>query len=218
MKLLLAPHPDDETLFATYTLLEHHPLVVFCYPGAPRHGTPEQRMTEAAAAMRILGCDFLPPPDGDLEATLALYDPEHVWAPYPEPGGHSAHNRIGDLAVELWPGKVTWYTTYTTDGRSRNGDAVEPLDGWETLKLRALSCYQSQITNRGTAPHFHRGLEEYVVRPPVPVQREAVALPVERIPDEADDRVACPDCEKTFATAAGLKIHRTKVHPREEAA
>ncbi len=215
MKLLLSPHPDDETLFAAYTLLEHHPLVVFCYPGAPRHGAPEQRMAEAAAAMQILGCDFLLPPD-DLESALAVYDPSQVWAPYPEPGGHSAHNRIGELAVSLWPGKVTWYTTYTEEGRSRVGEPVAVLDGWETLKLRALSCYQSQITNRGTAPHFHRGLDEYLVQPPE--LKVVMAAPVEPIPDEADDRVSCPDCDRTFATAAGLKIHRSKVHSRKEAA
>ncbi len=165
MKLLLSPHPDDETLFAAYTLLEHQPLVIVCYPGAPRHGSPETRLAETGQAMRLLGCDWLPPPSGDLEATLALYDPEHVWAPLPEPGGNSDHNTVGELAVELWPWKVTWYTTYTAEGRTTVGDRVETRDGWETLKLRALSCYQSQIKHSGTRPHFHRGLDEHVVEP-----------------------------------------------------
>ena len=34
--LLLAPHADDETLFACYTLLRHRPLVLLCFPGAER--------------------------------------------------------------------------------------------------------------------------------------------------------------------------------------
>ncbi len=167
MKLLLSPHPDDAELFACYTLLEHNPLVIVCYPGAPRHGSPETRLAETGQAMRLLSCDWLPPTAGDLAATLALYDPSHVWAPLPEPGGNADHNTVGELAVELWPGKVTWYTTYTGDGRSRNGEVVQPLDGWETLKMRALGCYRSQLEHSGTRPHFERGLDEYVVFPTV---------------------------------------------------
>jgi len=171
VKLLLEPHPDDAVLFAAYTLLEHSPLVMVCYPGAPRHGSPETRLAETGAAMRLLGCDWLPPPAGDLEATLALYDPERVWAPLPEPGGNSDHNTVGNLAVSLWPGKVTYYTTYTDDGRT-TGEPVEKRDGWEALKMRALACYRSQLEHSATRPHFERGLDEYVVHPTVE-QREA---------------------------------------------
>ncbi len=165
MKLLLSPHPDDESLFAAYTLLEHHPLVVVCFAGASRHGAREQRLEETAEAMRILGCDWLPPPDDDdLEMYLLGFDdPSHVWAPLPEDGGNSEHNLVGELAAEIWPGKVSWYTTYTETGRTREGTYVAPRNGWNTLKLRAMSCYQSQIDNPGTRPHFHRGLDEYVV-------------------------------------------------------
>ncbi len=198
MNLLLSPHPDDETLFAAYTLLEHHPLVVFCYAGAPRHGAREQRLAEATAAMNILGCDFLPPPEGDIEQHLrALAEPSRVWAPYPESGGHSAHNLVGNLAAKLWPGKVTWFTTYTADGRSRVGEPVEVREGWETLKLRALSCYQSQLDHPGTRPHFHRGLDEYLVEPPV------------------EEQAVCADCGRSFKSAHGLSVHRAKAHPEE---
>ncbi len=230
MNLLLAPHPDDETLFAAYTLLEHHPLVVVCYPGAERHGASEKRMAELADAMRVLDCDWMPPPAVDLESSLRCYDPEHVWAPYPEEGGHSAHNRVGELAVELWPGRVTWYTTYTEEGRSTAGALVSPKDGWQEIKVRALNCYASQIAHPGTRPHFKRGLEEYLVQPAderntvtsyrerlkagvhtAPKAQTATATVVSE-PDVAVEEFVCNICDRKFTSEHGLKIHRTKAH------
>ncbi len=227
MNILLAPHPDDETLFAAYTLLEHHPLVLVCYPGAARHGAPETRLGELADAMRVLGCEWQPPDDGDLETRLSqIPDVDHVWAPYPEDGGHSAHNRVGELAVELWPGRVTWYTTYTVDGRSTAGERVEAPLAWQELKVRALNCYASQIAHPGTRPHFKRGLEEYLVQPAderndVTSYRERLKAGVHTAPKaEAAVAVAEPEtaefvcdiCDRKFTSEHGLKIHRTKAH------
>ncbi len=241
MNILLAPHPDDETLFAAYTLLEHHPLVLVCYPGAARHGAPETRLGELADAMRVLGCDWLPPPDEsvDLDGHLRAYGAfaEHVWAPYPEEGGHSAHNRVGELAVELWPGRVTWYTTYTEQGRSTAGALVSPKGGWQDLKVRALNCYASQIAHPGTRPHFKRGLEEYLVQPAderneVTSYRERLKAGVHTAPKAATATMTvtgewstgeqletvdvagfvCDICDRKFTSEHGLKIHRTKAH------
>ncbi len=235
MNLLLAPHPDDETLFAAYTLLEHHPLVLVCYPGAARHGAPEKRLAELADAMRVLGCEWMPPPTvSDLATYLdEEFDPEHVWAPYPEDGGHSAHNRVGELAVELWPGRVTWYTTYTEEGRSTAGALVSPKDGWQELKVRALNCYASQIAHPGTRPHFTRGLEEYLVQPAderndVTSYRERLKAGVHTAPKAATAAATtvaesetvereraefvCDICDRKFTSEHGLKIHRTKAH------
>lgn len=126
MKLLLSPHNDDETLFASYIILRESPLVVTVLDGAhKRHNpTPEARVVESKNAMKVLGADYehlwlpLDAPAWQESAALRiegldLVDVEHVWAPFPEPGGHRHHNRLGELATRLWPGKVSFYSTYT---------------------------------------------------------------------------------------------------------
>jgi len=164
MKILLAPHADDETLFACYTLLREKPLVVLCLPGAPRHGSPEVRRGELAKAMALLGCSWislahLP----DLEEALARFSPAHVFAPLPEDDGNREHNLVGELAARLWPGDVTFYTTYTSSSRTTLGYPVPAEPEWPELKRRALACYESQAANRGTREHFLRPLDEYLV-------------------------------------------------------
>lgn len=165
MKLLLSPHYDDETLFASYTLLRHHPLVVFCFAGSPRFGSRDTRIGEAKAAMSVLGCQWQEDEDGDLGERLAGFSPETVWAPFPEPDGHHDHNRVGVLAARLWPDRTAFYTTYTTNGRSTAGVPVATEPGWADLKRLALACYESQSSNPATRPHFDRPLDEYVVNP-----------------------------------------------------
>lgn len=176
--LLLSPHNDDEALFASYICLRHRPRVLVVFDGGYRahFATPEERAAESAAAMEILGCEFehlaFPVDTRDWEPIrqrLALEkDPDQVWAPLPEPCGHRHHNRLGEAAVQLWPGKVSFYTTYQVedDGwpvRSVVGDPVPVEDGWPELKRQALDCYVSQINGKGTRMHFERPLEEYVV-------------------------------------------------------
>lgn len=174
MNYLLAPHSDDESLFAAYTLLRHHPLVFICFNGRRRkHYVPEEvREAETAAAMEVLGCEFKhlhvrsDPPDWVYlsELLVSLAEPDHVWAPLPEHDGHSHHNGVGHMALELWPGRVTLYATYTMHGgKSMLGTPVPPEDGWEDLKRKALTCYESQLAREGTRPHFERALDEYEV-------------------------------------------------------
>lgn len=169
VNLLLAPHHDDEALFASFICLGQKPLVVVCFTGSPRHGPPEVRRAETAAAMDVLGCrwiDFTDANDDQLSMRLrALPHPDRAWAPLPEEGGHSQHNKLGEIAQKLWPGRVMFYTTYTEQGRSTCGDPVDVQPGWEALKRRALACYPSQMKRPGTRVHFERPLDEYVVTP-----------------------------------------------------
>ncbi len=165
MKLLLSPHFDDESLFAAFVCLREQPTVAFCFDGAPRHGSFKERSEEAAAAMAVLNCNWiaLRATPETLTDELAIFDPEHVWAPWPEPGGNSEHNYVGDLAAGLWPDKVSFYTTYTDAGRTVQGARIMDQRGWHGLKLEALSCYRSQIKLPATRPHFMRLQDEYLV-------------------------------------------------------
>lgn len=159
----MSPHFDDETLFASYICLREHPLVLFCFDGAPRHGSFETRWAEAQKATAILGCESLALRESpeNLTERLSSFDPEHVWAPWAEDGGIWEHNIVGDAAQFLWLDRVSFYTTYTPDGRTTLGTPVEPLPNWIGLKRSAIGCYQSQLTNRLTRPHFERGMDEY---------------------------------------------------------
>lgn len=180
MKLLLSPHNDDEALFAAYAILRERPHVVTCLDGAlKRHMRgPKQRVAESAAAMRVLGAagyEHLGMPldvqDWDvIRDQLAEHQPERVWAPLYEDGGHRHHNLLAMTAIRLWPGKVDFYSTYRVDEdnwphRSDLGDCfhVETADGWEEIKREALDCYVSQIEQDGTRMHFERDLDEWEV-------------------------------------------------------
>lgn len=175
MNLLLSPHNDDEALFASYTLLRARPRVLVALDGGRKkhYPLPAARAAESAAAMAVLGCDFehlgFACEDADwdaVEARLRLEDePEHVWAPLPEVNGHRHHNRLAGLAVRLWPGRVSFYSTYTMVDdwpvRSRVGELVDAELGWDELKRRALGCYATQIASPGTSMHFDQPLDEY---------------------------------------------------------
>lgn len=171
MKLLLAPHFDDETLFAAFICLRERPFVAFCFDGAPRHGSFDVRYGEACGALRILGCEgsalrATPDTFGDtLAQLLILQNVEHVWAPWPEPGGNSEHNLVGDVASVLWPDRVSFYATYTDAGRTTTGDLVMPEPEWIPQKKAALACYRSQQRLAGMRPHFENPLPEYVIEP-----------------------------------------------------
>ncbi len=166
MKILLTPHADDETLFACYTLLRERPNVVLCFAGAERHGGLEVRLAEFEAAMETLGCSWISvadEPEENLEEVLTRFGAEHVYAPLPEPDGNDDHNLVGELAARLWPGKVTFYTTYTPGARTTQGQPVAAEPSWDALKRKALDCYRSQQAIPGIRAHFTRPLDEYLV-------------------------------------------------------
>lgn len=187
--LFLAPHNDDETLFGAFTLLRYRPHVIVCftsalqdsprYPGGPISSST--RYLETVAALTALGLDpskesgyeQWPYPDNeslDVEAfetelryVYELHQPEVVFAPVVEAGGHEQHNTIGRIALEVFGDRVRPYLTYTwPNGRSK-GQEVEFEPHWPALKLRALSCYESQIQSPATGSWFiDAPIREYV--------------------------------------------------------
>lgn len=179
MKLLLSPHNDDEALFASYICLREKPFVFTCLDGRRKkdYPLPADRVEESMNAMEILGCEYehlwVPLAYEDWQSCvkrrieLKHIDPEHVWAPLPEPGGHDHHNRLAELATRIWPGRVSFYSTYTQDAegvhRSTQGNKIYAEPHWQAMKRTALQCYKTQIANEGTAMHFERPLDEYEV-------------------------------------------------------
>lgn len=182
--LLLSPHNlgDDETLFASYLCLMYEPHVIVClrsarmadpnYPG----GMPisaETRELETAAAMEVLGCtweqwqilDNYPRGwERQLRAKLSTLDPDLIFAPAPELGGHQQHNVIGEMASKLFGDRTQHYLTYTSAGRSTDGVQVPHPPGWVDTKRQALSCYRSQAEHPATKHWFEQeDLREFIV-------------------------------------------------------
>lgn len=190
--VLLAPHHDDETLFAAFQILRVKPLVIICTRALvqeqrgytfQRDGetlpiTPLQRELETAAAMDVLGVEWeqwdipdnqggtMHPLRNKIEALAADY--YHCIAPAFEPGGHDDHNLVAAYANVAFESdednRLTRYLTYTrSHGRSTGGQRVEFEPGWPALKMRALACYESQIQHPSTRDHFMGDLWEYTV-------------------------------------------------------
>jgi LmbE family N-acetylglucosaminyl deacetylase len=173
--LLLAPHNDDEVLFACWTLLRHQPHVIFCTRAAHDY---ERREKESEAVMELLGLDWtqLPisaaQPDWEqVEVYLNgwanarpygdLLDQFKVFAPAHEEYGHEQHNEVASLAARVFGAdNVTHYMTYERGhGHSSTWNEVPYEPYWLAVKLRALSLYETQIANPDTRPWFCEYLE-----------------------------------------------------------
>jgi LmbE family N-acetylglucosaminyl deacetylase len=173
LKLLISPHNDDGPLFAAFTLIREKPLMLtvldsYIQPARGHVGCDaETRRAEDFAACAILNAavtflgfrDDRPDWRGVEAAFRTMEVPEMVWAPAIEDGGHEHHNRIGELAAKVFP-RVTFYATYTKAGKS-TGTPVPYEPAWIGKKLRALSCYESQIALKCCSPHFIREQSEY---------------------------------------------------------
>ena len=175
--LLLAPHGDDETLFAAFTCMRYGKRlhVIVCTQDADEK-MRGVRSLETSRAITLLGCTHhewpMPADQWDRETAkmwlegwasekLFAQRIEQVFAPAIEPEGHEQHNAVGLLAQDVFGDRVTHYLTYAPDGvRSRYGVEVPPPTAHEiALKLRALACYESQITNPATRPWFFELLD-----------------------------------------------------------
>jgi LmbE family N-acetylglucosaminyl deacetylase len=186
--ILFAPHNDDETLFAFYSMLKHRPKVIVVLRsfrqlteqgGPPYH--VRERETEAVVA-EMLGLEYEQwgYPDnggtswGDVAVEMENYivggGYDTVIAPAWEENGHEDHNAVGLIAVGLcnaFEFELVRYLTYRRgEGRSTHGVPVDHTAEEEFMKLQALGVYESQMNHGPTAPWFPGGhyemLDEFV--------------------------------------------------------
>lgn len=163
--LLLAPHADDESLFAAYLAQRHeaHIAVVF----------DEGRENELWRAARSLGCGYTQlravkgmgheNVETFLQGLAQGWDDnvERIIAPAIEDYGHLEHNMVGELAEIVWPDReVIRYRTYAPRGTRSHGNPVEPdHPDFIMRKLEAMACYRSQILEEATRPWFYQLLD-----------------------------------------------------------
>lgn len=175
--LLIAPHNDDETLFAAFHCLSAHPHVIIVLRSQVqewRYGiTAATREAETLQAMEVLGCAWEQWNHLDDDPDWALierkliewrdvFDCDRVFAPAAQLNGHAHHNAIADIAARVFDSRiVTSYLTYTKAGKSV-GQPVAYEPEWVTRKLAALACYRSQSSLANCAEHFLREQFEYV--------------------------------------------------------
>lgn len=163
-----SPHNDDETLFGAYTLMRYRPLVIVCFKSKvqEQYGiTAETRERETQLALLALGVPSwsqwnIPDHDAPLQYGQLLDNmdradiacqPQRVWAPAYEEGGHSQHNAVARAAHEIFEHRVMNYYTYVRGvGRTTKGAEVQAEAHEVARKMRALACYESQIAE---GPH-----------------------------------------------------------------
>ena len=165
--VLFAPHSDDESLFAAYTVIRHQPMIVICFPSVRDYGDTDVRLVESKKAAAILGGGTVQQWDGgDLVAQMRALDkqlhPERVFAPHRE-ASHPDHVAVADAATAVFGDRVTRYHTYDAGGRV-TGRPVPVEPGWRELKQRALACYRTQIEHPRAGAFIERlmaDLDEY---------------------------------------------------------
>lgn len=167
--LFLAPHNDDEALFAAYTLMRKKPLVFIITDAhiqtnrGEKGCDAETRWNESKKAMEILGCPVIRLGIKDYELVLAnlinffqftLSGFDEIYAPAMQ-NGNPHHDIVSEAAKYVWGDKVKYYSTYAFGEFFTKGNIeVIPTEEEYQLKLKALDCYQSQINLPSTAEHF----------------------------------------------------------------
>lgn len=176
--ILIAPHNDDEALFASFTCLREKPLVIIVtdswkqFNRGEKNITAEARRQESIDGMTVLGCavHFLAIPDNKLTRTelrkkLREFHPTTVYAPAIQ-GGNAQHDLVGATALECFP-NVIQYTTYSKASDYTTGEAeIIPTPEELELKNQALECYRTQMSYERTAHHFHavKGKSEWLIK------------------------------------------------------
>jgi LmbE family N-acetylglucosaminyl deacetylase len=167
MNLFLAPHPDDEGLFGTFTLIREKPLVVICTDSWIQFNrgediTADQRWEETKEAMKLLDCAVIRLGIRDdcvdewvVKDKFSRFEGfQTIYAPAIQ-GGNPQHDLIGRIAKEIFGEKTKQYTTYSPTELYTTGTfEIVPTPEELELKNRVLTCYKSQIKLVSTAPHF----------------------------------------------------------------
>jgi len=176
MKILLQPHDDDAFLFACFAAIREQALIVTVFDSyvQPSRGIPgtsaRERERETNRACIVLGLlwkrlnfrdDEMPTLHqvaSRLGEVVGPLNGHEIWAPADEAYGHPQHNLLAPLGDHH-------YLTYTERGKSTCGREVPFEPAWVGLKLRALSCFESQFqAATGCVEHFiGRSLREYEI-------------------------------------------------------
>lgn len=119
-------------------------------------------MQVLGAPVMFLGLSDADPNAEGLEAQLRqfFHQPEMVYAPAFEVNGNPQHNLVAEVAGRVFQ-RVTYYMTYTAEGKSKSPKRVSYEHDWPLKKLQALLCYESQIRLGNTQEHFLRDQMEY---------------------------------------------------------
>ena len=170
MNLLLEPHQDDATLFASFYCLRYRPRVVTLLRSRVQELrgtgiTDAERCLENARAMEILGCPYeqwnfsddepdWPLMEDDMYDLREPLEPELVFAPAYESGGHAQHNMVAEIASRVFGDRVRPYLTYVRGQQRTKGVPVPFEPHWPQVKLLALASFGSQIREPSTRDWF----------------------------------------------------------------
>lgn len=191
MKLFIAPHNDDETLFGAFTILREAAEITvavvydsFVQPSRGHiHADMLTRRGETVAALEeLLGkgtnrYNFCGVSDLDVSVAgvelalraLRAYENKHkritdVFLPAFAAEGHQQHNLVNQLGREVFDDGerlIYEYTTYTGGRRQTSAHPVAIQHEWVAKKLRALACYTSQHEIDNCRPHFLGAIDEF---------------------------------------------------------
>ena len=138
--LAIDVHGDDLSLFSAFTCLRDEPLVVVV-----NQTVPTDEIDEAMSELGLQWRGWDQRPHSGVT---------HVIAPAYHPEGHLEHNVAAGLAAD-WRVPITFYATYAPRGQRTRTDNEVPYEPWMVArKLRALSCFESQIEQESTRPWF----------------------------------------------------------------
>lgn len=172
--ILFAPHPDDEALFAAYTIMREKPLVVIVTDAYIQSNRGEigcdadTRWQETMRAMEILGSPVIRLGIKDFEldyhqfgAFLAksLSGFEKIYVPALQEGNYH-HDIVNRAARAVFGDRCVEYSTYSKGEFFTKGNKeVVPTEEEFDTKKRALNCYSSQLNLPSTKPHFDAAID-----------------------------------------------------------